>query len=113
MIWPVNLWPLGYLLDPNGEKCVTSPRQVSALHYKDVSIAMVAASNGATVCVTVKGDVYLLAEYQCKKLASKWVIQSHIIKKYSRLALLSAIWAQTYSLLDYVGMHAFPLFWSV
>uniref|UniRef100_A0A671R2Y9 Inhibitor of Bruton tyrosine kinase-like n=1 Tax=Sinocyclocheilus anshuiensis TaxID=1608454 RepID=A0A671R2Y9_9TELE len=27
--------------------------------------------NGATVCVTEKGDVYLLADYQCKKLASK------------------------------------------
>ncbi|XP_076136323.1 inhibitor of Bruton tyrosine kinase [Alosa pseudoharengus] len=67
----LNGGQLGYLLDPNGEKCVTSPRQVSALHYKDVSISMVAASNGATVCVTVKGDVYLLADYQCKKLASK------------------------------------------
>ncbi|XP_055083589.1 inhibitor of Bruton tyrosine kinase [Periophthalmus magnuspinnatus] len=61
----------GYLLDPNGEKCVTAPRQVSALHHKDVSIAMAAASDGATVVVTEKGDVYLLAEYQCKKLASR------------------------------------------
>uniref|UniRef100_A0A8C1LC62 Inhibitor of Bruton agammaglobulinemia tyrosine kinase n=1 Tax=Cyprinus carpio TaxID=7962 RepID=A0A8C1LC62_CYPCA len=56
---------------PNGEKCVTVPRQVSALHHKDVTIAMAAASNGATVCVTEKGDVYLLTDYQCKKLASK------------------------------------------
>lgn len=61
----------GYLLDPNGEKCVTVPRQVSALHNKDVTIAMAAASNGATVCLTEKGDIYLLADYQCKKLASK------------------------------------------
>uniref|UniRef100_A0A671R3V7 Inhibitor of Bruton tyrosine kinase-like n=1 Tax=Sinocyclocheilus anshuiensis TaxID=1608454 RepID=A0A671R3V7_9TELE len=60
-----------YLLEPNGEKCMTVPRQVSALHHKDVTIAMAAASNGATVCVTEKGDVYLLADYQCKKLASK------------------------------------------
>lgn len=67
----LNGGQLGYLLDPNGEKCVTSPRQVSALHHKDVSIAMAAASNGATVVVTEKGDVYLLAEYQCKKLASR------------------------------------------
>ena len=50
---------------------MTTPRQVSALHHKDVSISMVAASNGATVCVTEKGDVYLLADYQCKKLAAK------------------------------------------
>uniref|UniRef100_A0A9J8DFY2 Inhibitor of Bruton tyrosine kinase n=1 Tax=Cyprinus carpio carpio TaxID=630221 RepID=A0A9J8DFY2_CYPCA len=67
----LNGGQLGYLLEPNGEKCVTVPRQVSALHHKDVTIAMVAASNGATVCVTEKGDLYLLADYQCKKLASK------------------------------------------
>ncbi|XP_059423219.1 inhibitor of Bruton tyrosine kinase [Carassius carassius] len=67
----LNGGQLGYLLEPNGEKCVAVPRQVSALHHKDVTIAMVAASNGATVCVTEKGDVYLLADYQCKKLASK------------------------------------------
>lgn len=68
---PLCVWPLGYLLDPNGEKCVTTPRQVSALHHKDVGIAMAAASDGATVVVTGKGDVYLLADYQCKKMASK------------------------------------------
>ncbi|KAB5586398.1 hypothetical protein PHYPO_G00001130 [Pangasianodon hypophthalmus] len=67
----LNGGQLGYLLDPNGEKCVTVPRQVSALHHKDVTIAMAAASNGATVCLTEKGDIYLLADYQCKKLASK------------------------------------------
>ncbi|KAM4633285.1 inhibitor of Bruton tyrosine kinase isoform 2-T2 [Polymixia lowei] len=67
----LNGGQLGYLLDPNGEKCVTAPRQVSALHHKDVNIAMAAASNGATVVVTEKGDVYLLADYQCKKLASR------------------------------------------
>uniref|UniRef100_A0A671WHQ6 Inhibitor of Bruton tyrosine kinase n=1 Tax=Sparus aurata TaxID=8175 RepID=A0A671WHQ6_SPAAU len=67
----LNGGQLGYLLDPNGEKCVTAPRQVSALHHKDVTIAMVAASDGATVVVTEKGDVYLLADYQCKKMASR------------------------------------------
>ncbi|XP_067305417.1 inhibitor of Bruton tyrosine kinase isoform X2 [Pseudorasbora parva] len=67
----LNGGQLGYLLEPNGEKCVTVPRQVSALHHKDLTITMAAASNGATVCVTEKGDVYLLADYQCKKLASK------------------------------------------
>ncbi|KAJ8411489.1 hypothetical protein AAFF_G00162970 [Aldrovandia affinis] len=67
----LNGGQLGYLQDPNGVKCVTAPRQVSALHHKDVTIAMAAASNGATVCVTEKGDVYLLTDYQCKKLASR------------------------------------------
>uniref|UniRef100_A0A3P9JX64 Inhibitor of Bruton agammaglobulinemia tyrosine kinase n=1 Tax=Oryzias latipes TaxID=8090 RepID=A0A3P9JX64_ORYLA len=69
----LNGGQLGYLLDPNGEKCVTTPRQVSALHHKEVGIAMAAASDGATVVVTQRGDVYLLADYQCKKMASKQI----------------------------------------
>lgn len=72
MIYLCNF--LGYLLDPNGEKCVTAPRQVSALHHKDIiTLSLVAASDGATVCVTTSGDVYLLTDYQCKKMASKYV----------------------------------------
>uniref|UniRef100_A0A8C8BVM7 BTB domain-containing protein n=1 Tax=Oncorhynchus tshawytscha TaxID=74940 RepID=A0A8C8BVM7_ONCTS len=67
----LNGGQLGYLMDPNGERCVTAPRQVSALYHKDVTIAMAVASNGATLVVTEKGDVYLLANYQCKKLASR------------------------------------------
>ncbi|XP_037375902.1 inhibitor of Bruton tyrosine kinase isoform X2 [Talpa occidentalis] len=67
----LNGGQLGYLLDPNGEKCVTAPRQVSALHHKDIALSLVAASDGATVCVTTRGDIYLLADYQCKKIASK------------------------------------------
>ncbi|XP_028985270.1 inhibitor of Bruton tyrosine kinase [Betta splendens] len=67
----LNGGQLGYLLDPNGEKCVIAPRQVSALHHKDVTIAMAAASDGATVVVSEKGDVYLLADYQCRKMASR------------------------------------------
>ncbi|XP_054249200.1 inhibitor of Bruton tyrosine kinase [Indicator indicator] len=67
----LNGGQLGYLLDPNGEKYVTVLRQVSALHHKDISVSLVAASDGATVCVTERGDIYLLADYQCKKMASK------------------------------------------
>uniref|UniRef100_A0A803XZW9 Inhibitor of Bruton tyrosine kinase n=1 Tax=Meleagris gallopavo TaxID=9103 RepID=A0A803XZW9_MELGA len=67
----LNGGQLGYLLDPNGEKCITAPRQVSALHHKDISVSLVSASDGATVCVTERGDIYLLADYQCKKIASK------------------------------------------
>nr|XP_005008728.1 LOW QUALITY PROTEIN: inhibitor of Bruton tyrosine kinase [Cavia porcellus] len=69
----LNGGQLGYLLDPNGEKYVTAPRQVSALHHKDITLSLVAASDGATVCVTTRGDIYLLADYQCKKMASKYV----------------------------------------
>ncbi|NWR16339.1 IBTK kinase, partial [Emberiza fucata] len=73
----LNGGQLGYLLDPNGEKCVTAPRQVSALHHKDISVSLVSASDGATVCVSERGDIYLLADYQCKKIASK---QLHLKK---------------------------------
>ncbi|XP_041418088.1 inhibitor of Bruton tyrosine kinase isoform X2 [Xenopus laevis] len=67
----LNGGQLGYLQDPNGEKFVSCPRQVSALHHKDINITLVSASDGATVCVSERGDIYLLSEYQCKKLASK------------------------------------------
>ncbi|XP_068137640.1 inhibitor of Bruton tyrosine kinase isoform X2 [Hyperolius riggenbachi] len=67
----LNGGQLGYQLDPNGEKLVSCLRQVSALHHKDINICLVSASDGATVCVTERGDIYLLSEYQCKKLASK------------------------------------------
>uniref|UniRef100_G1KTS1 Inhibitor of Bruton tyrosine kinase n=1 Tax=Anolis carolinensis TaxID=28377 RepID=G1KTS1_ANOCA len=67
----LNGGQLGYLSDPNGEKCVISPRQVSALHHKDITMSFVTASDGATVCVTERGDTYLLTDYQCKKIASK------------------------------------------
>ncbi|XP_072355904.1 inhibitor of Bruton tyrosine kinase isoform X2 [Scyliorhinus torazame] len=67
----LNAGQLGYLMDPNGERCVLVPRQVSALHHKDIVISLAAASDGATVCVTERGDVYLLAGYQCKKIASR------------------------------------------
>ncbi|XP_042842653.1 inhibitor of Bruton tyrosine kinase isoform X4 [Panthera tigris] len=67
----LNGGQLGYLPDPNGEKYVTAPRQVSALHHKDITLSLVAASDGATVCVTTRGDIYLLTDYQCKKMASK------------------------------------------
>ncbi|XP_039105695.1 inhibitor of Bruton tyrosine kinase isoform X3 [Hyaena hyaena] len=67
----MNGGQLGYLPDPNGEKYVTAPRQVSALHHKDITLSLVAASDGATVCVTTRGDIYLLTDYQCKKMASK------------------------------------------
>ncbi|XP_006025752.1 inhibitor of Bruton tyrosine kinase isoform X1 [Alligator sinensis] len=67
----LNGGQLGYLLDPNGEKCVTAPRQVSALHHKGIAVSLVTASDGATVCVTERGDIYLLTDYQCKKMASK------------------------------------------
>ncbi|NXF19523.1 IBTK kinase, partial [Rhodinocichla rosea] len=78
----LNGGQLGYLLDPNGEKCVTAPRQVSALHHKDISVSLVSASDGATVCVSERGDIYLLADYQCKKIASKYIFVKQLTGNY-------------------------------
>ncbi|XP_036271154.1 inhibitor of Bruton tyrosine kinase isoform X2 [Pipistrellus kuhlii] len=81
----LNGGQLGYLLDPNGEKYVTAPRQVSALHHKDITLSLVAASDGATVCVTTRGDIYLLTDYQCKKIASKQLNLKKVLVSGGRL----------------------------
>ncbi|CAK6446810.1 unnamed protein product [Pipistrellus nathusii] len=81
----LNGGQLGYLLDPNGEKYVTAPRQVSALHHKDIILSLVAASDGATVCVTTRGDIYLLTDYQCKKIASKQLNLKKVLVSGGRL----------------------------
>ncbi|KAM9187597.1 LOW QUALITY PROTEIN: inhibitor of Bruton tyrosine kinase-like [Dugong dugon] len=76
---------LAYLLDPNGEECVTAPRQVSALHHKDISLSLVAPSDGATVCATTRGDIYLLADHQCKKMASKQLNLKNVLVSGGRM----------------------------
>ncbi|GFO24307.1 inhibitor of bruton agammaglobulinemia tyrosine kinase [Plakobranchus ocellatus] len=62
----------GQLGVPRGEKYLSQLRQVSSLRHTDVGISLVACSDAATVCLTTKGDVYVLHEYQCRKIASKW-----------------------------------------
>ncbi|XP_070564360.1 inhibitor of Bruton tyrosine kinase-like [Ptychodera flava] len=64
----LNAGQLGF---PAGEEYVTYPKRVSALNHKDIIICCVAASAAATVCATTKGDIYVLHEYQCRKIASK------------------------------------------
>lgn len=64
----LNAGQLGHL---KGNRTQISPRQVSTLDHKDWKITHVVASVGATVCATNKGDVYVLHEYQCRKIASR------------------------------------------
>ncbi|XP_067126093.1 inhibitor of Bruton tyrosine kinase [Centruroides vittatus] len=61
----------GQLGHPKGSRTQISPRQVSTLDHKDWKITHVVASDGATVCATNKGDVFVLHEYQCRKIASR------------------------------------------
>ncbi|KAJ8314789.1 hypothetical protein KUTeg_006939 [Tegillarca granosa] len=49
------------------------PRQVSFLNHKNIVIQYVTCSDAATVCLTTAGDVYVLHEYQCRKIASKFL----------------------------------------
>ncbi|XP_063243097.1 inhibitor of Bruton tyrosine kinase [Bacillus rossius redtenbacheri] len=53
------------------ERSVVLPRLVSSLNHKDCNITHVAASDGATVVVMKRGDIYVLHEYQCRKIASR------------------------------------------
>lgn len=60
---------LGHIKGP--ESTIPAPKIVSAIQLKDTTIEHVSASAGATVVINNKGDVYLLHEYQCRKLTSR------------------------------------------
>ena len=54
-----------------GEQYIRQPRMVTALNHKDLVIKHVATSEAATLVVTGKGDVFLLHEYRCRRIANK------------------------------------------
>ena len=45
--------------------------EVSGLADKGVTINKVTCSDGATVCATDKGDIFLLNQYMCRKIISR------------------------------------------
>jgi len=59
------------LINPS-EKYIFTGKKVSCINFKDTTIKLVGASTGATVVYTEKGDVYVLHEYQCRKIASRY-----------------------------------------
>ncbi|CAN7986704.1 unnamed protein product [Ixodes hexagonus] len=61
----------GQLGHPKGDRLQSAPRQISALNYPDVHFTHVVSSDGAIVCATSKGDIYVSQEYKCRKIASK------------------------------------------
>ncbi|CAG9821108.1 unnamed protein product [Phaedon cochleariae] len=68
--WGLNAGQLGHKVnDKKKEQFVVTPRIVNIVN--DINITCVAASNGATAVCTKRGDVYLLHEYQCRKIASR------------------------------------------
>lgn len=67
----LNAGQLGHPKQKNDRR-ISQPRQVSNLNHKDISVALVTCSDAATVVLTENGDIYVLHEYQCRKIASKW-----------------------------------------
>ncbi|XP_048239918.1 inhibitor of Bruton tyrosine kinase-like [Haliotis rufescens] len=63
----------GQLGHQKGEKLQSQPRLVSALSQKDIALKSVTCSDAATVCLTKKGDIFVLHEYQCRRIMSKWL----------------------------------------
>lgn len=61
----------GQLGHPKGDRLQTIPRQISTLSHPDIRFSHVVSSDGAVVCATVKGDIYVCQEYKCRKIASK------------------------------------------
>lgn len=61
----------GQLGHPKGDRLQSTPRQISALNYPDIHFTHVVSSDGAIVCATSKGDIYVSQEYKCRKIASK------------------------------------------
>ncbi|KAK3748918.1 hypothetical protein QZH41_007387 [Actinostola sp. cb2023] len=45
---------------------------VTSLYHKDISIAMVACGDSATVCATSRGDIFVLSQYTCHKVVTRF-----------------------------------------
>ncbi|XP_074037168.1 inhibitor of Bruton tyrosine kinase isoform X2 [Leptinotarsa decemlineata] len=78
--WGLNAGQLGHTLNAKSrDRFVVSPRIVSVTN--DFGIKMVEASTGATAVCTQKGDIYVLHEYLCRKVASRQlnVVQISIV----------------------------------
>ncbi|KAK8765298.1 hypothetical protein V5799_032092 [Amblyomma americanum] len=61
----------GQLGHPKGDRLQTTPRQISTLSHPDIRFSHVVSSDGAVVCATTRGDIYVCQEYKCRKIASK------------------------------------------
>lgn len=70
--WGLNAGQLGHpLSNALDDKYILTPKRVKYINSKENKIKFVCASTGATVVYTEKGDIYVLHEYQCRKIASR------------------------------------------
>ncbi|XP_044265697.1 inhibitor of Bruton tyrosine kinase isoform X2 [Tribolium madens] len=68
--WGLNAGQLGHKMRPD-DNYITSPKPVGILNLTETEIAAVDSSDGAISIYTKKGDIYVLHEYQCRKIASR------------------------------------------
>lgn len=57
----------------SGDEHQAAPKVVSHLYQKGSAIVNVVASDGATLCLLANGDLYLLQDYVCRKIAMKMI----------------------------------------
>ncbi|KAG5881388.1 hypothetical protein JTB14_012005 [Gonioctena quinquepunctata] len=78
--WGLNAGQLGHKVNAKSkDQFIFTPKIVSLV--ADIIVTDVAASNGATAVCTKKGDIYVLHEYLCRKIASRQlnVVQISIV----------------------------------
>ncbi|EFA06701.1 inhibitor of Bruton tyrosine kinase [Tribolium castaneum] len=68
--WGLNAGQLGHKMRPD-DNYVTSPKAVRILNFTETEIVALDSSDGAISIYTKKGDIYVLHEYQCRKIASR------------------------------------------
>lgn len=67
--WGLHAGQLGH--DKGSQNTQVMPKLVTYFSSGNMEIVQVASSDGATAVATKKGDVYVLHEYQCRKIASR------------------------------------------
>lgn len=67
--WGLHAGQLGH--PKNGQKYIITPKLIPNFCSADTKFADVAASTRATTFLTSKGDIYVLHEYQCRKIAAR------------------------------------------
>ncbi|XP_045476233.1 inhibitor of Bruton tyrosine kinase [Harmonia axyridis] len=68
--WGLNGGQLGHEYNP-GNFFIVIPKKASLINVGDSLISKVVSTDGAIAVMTSKGDVYVLHEYQCRKIASR------------------------------------------
>lgn len=69
--WGLNGGQLGHKTD---DKYISKPKPATLLNLSETHIVAVDSSDGAISVYSAKGDIYVLHEYKCRKIASRLVL---------------------------------------